>query len=90
MNPHPVPGGGWGIALIGVLLKPGMGRDRDGTGRPISLLKYGTKLQMHTLISVDKHLKCGSRPLRMVLEAKYCTFTSSKQTMLPIEDGDVA
>ena len=53
----------------GVLLKSGTGRDRDGTSHPVPLLKYGTKLRMHTLIWVDKHLKCGSRPLRKVLEA---------------------
>ena len=34
--------------------RDGTGRDRDGTG---PLLKYGTKLRMYTLISVDKYTK---------------------------------
>ena len=56
------------------ILKPGMGRDRDGTSRPFPLLEYGTKLRMHALISVAKHSKCDTRPLRNVLEAEYRIF----------------
>ena len=44
----------WSVLFYSRMLNPG----RDGTETP--LLNYGTKLLMRTLISVDKHSKCGS------------------------------